>query len=383
MVAPSLFTYAPADPALVREARRRLTRGIEGARGEQVVVDPSGHLVGLPGLNPLARVCTTPRRPDVVARLDDGSLAAVVASDHPDLDGTLDRAEQQRPIAHYVALALGRDPVSAVRRRAEQIGVGLYVAGQPAPLALPARDVAPPMAAQLNDALDAVAAAAPARQFHYNIPTHSLVWTLAVHPETPTTVNDARGRLSDYPVSEPRGLSGAILLGLVVRSHDELLLTDLGRSVRETLGSVPAWARTHADVKASGRRLIDIHPDAVSVARRALAELPAARFVSDTLTDAGGEASARDLITLATQRDPVFGPALFLNPDAVASLSRPNGTVDAHAAEGHHVRVRVAKQFKSLLLHLGVLAPGPLAAVQGGTLDLDRTVWTLDRPLAA
>ena len=380
MVDAPLFADAPADPAIVQAAREHLARrGLDGHRGRGVV-DPAGHLVGVSGLQPLARVRPVPRRPDVVARLADGSLAAVVASSNPALDDALERAIEQRPIAHYVAIALGKAPRPEVRRRAEQDGIGVLVVGDRDLAVRPHRSPVAPSAA-LDQALDAVAAATVAHQFHYNVPTHFLAWLLALDPDGETTAEQARQRLDGYPVTASAGAAGAERLGLLLRHRGTLSLTPRGREVRAALPSVRSWARVHEAVSGDGPRLASVAPDVAAAMRLALADLPVVAFVVVALAELGGSASLRDLVAHSVRRDPVFGPALFLRPEGVAALTCPDGSVAVFEAEGAHVAERPTYQFKSLLQHVGVLAPGPIRSRTSGVLDLDRTVWTLDQGL--
>lgn len=378
-----LFVDAPADPALLQAVRDRIRhRGLDGHRGRSVV-DPAGHLVGIPGLQPLARVRPVRERPDVVARLAGGSLAAVVASSNPGLDDSLGRAIAQRPVAHYVALALGKRPAPDLCRRAEQEGVGIVVAEDRDPAVPPQRTTADD-AGTLNRALDAVSAATVAHQFHYNVPTNFLAWVLGVDVEGETPVEEARRRIKDYSVRQgSAGIRGAELLGLLRRQGGTLTLTPHGRAVRMVLPSVRSWSRLHETVKGDGPRLAEAAPDVASAVRNAIADVPAARFVVSALLDLGGTASLRDLVAHSVEHDPVFGLALFLKPEGVAALTRPDGTVAADEADGPHVAERPTFQFKSLLQHLGVLAPGPIRSRSGGILDLDRTVWALDMGLPA
>ena len=378
-----LFAGAPADPAVVQHARRNLAaHGVDDHRAVEILADPATHLVGLRGLQPFARVRLDPQRPDLVARLDDGSFAAVVASSDPSLDDSLDRAQAQQSVAHYVVLALGRPPPEHVQQRAEQAGVGIVVAVERNPVVPASRGLAPD-AYVLQNALEEVQAAAVAQQFHYNVPTHFVAWTLAVDPYRGASVKDARAALGSYPM--PSGwtaaLRGAILLHLVTRQGDHLSLTEVGREVRRATPPLGDWACLHAGVKATGPRLADLQPDAAAAARCALATLPAARFVSDALAGVGGRATTRDLVAHCTRLNPVLGPALFLRSGGIAALSQPDGTVDAARAAGDHVKDRVATQFKSLLTHFGVLAPGRVKAVRNGQLDLDRSIWEIDSPL--
>lgn len=373
-----LFAASPADPAVLQAVRAQIARrGVDGHRGRSVV-DPAGHLVGVPGLQPLARLLPVRDRPDLVACLADGSLAAVVASSNPDLDDSLDRALSQRSVAHYVALALGAAPSPGLRRRAEDGGVGVLVSGDRDPAA-PAVRAEAPSAHVLRRALQSVDAAAAAHQLHYNVPTNVLAWLLCVDPEGETAAEEARARMEGYPVTGSAGVTGAVALGLIRRRKRALSLTPSGRTVRAVLPSLRSWSKVHKAVKGSGLRLVDVSPTVAAAVRGAIADVPSVAFVVALLHDLGGTASLRDLVAKGVRRDPVFGPALFLRSEGTAALTRPDGSVAAHEADGSHVADRPTYQFKSSLQHLGVLAPGPIRSRTNGVLDLDRTVWTLDR----
>lgn len=325
--------------------------------------------------------------PDLVGQLSDGATVfAVEAKGDRDLLKGLTQAEMYQNGFHYAFLgadeaALGHSLVSLARRKnVGIITVGTEVRVTHFPEArAPMRDAFDSIARQM----DSVIQVSRGKTFHYNIPTHYLVWAIALRPGVTYSLECARDQLGDYPM--PRqwrsALSGGEKLGLVRIRGDEVKLTAVGNAAKDILPASPkAWAEVHrkAGARGGGVPLAQFQPQSAALLRLLLLQDRIVRLVIEGLrTFPNRSASFDELAVACDQLDHASAPIFFLKPEAVIELSDATGRIDWKTAKGGHYRSSTFYQYKSVLKHAGILKPGSLGGSTAKGYDPSEDTWAL------
>mgnify|MGYP001057925849 CR=1 FL=1 len=325
--------------------------------------------------------------PDLVGQLSDGAtIFAVEAKGDSDLLKGLAQAEMYQNGFHYAFLAadetaLGGSLVSfAKRKNVGIIAVSSGVRVMHLPEArMPMRDAFTSIARQM----DSVIQVSRGKTFHYNIPTHYLVWAIALRPGVTYSLDSARDELGDYPMPNQwrSALSGAQKLSLVSIRGAEVRLTAVGSAARDILpDSLKAWAHVHrkAGARGGGIPLAQFQPQSAALLRLLLLQDRIVRLVVEGLRTFPDKSASFDKLALACdQLDHASAPIFFLKPEAVSLLSDDTGRVEWKSAKGEHYRSSTFYQYKSVLKHAGILAPTTLGGATAKGYDPLQDIWAL------
>jgi hypothetical protein len=325
--------------------------------------------------------------PDLVAALSDGeSLIAVEAKGSDDIVRGLGQASLYRAGFHYSFLAasagsLGNALVDAARRQ----NIGVIAVGDTTSLvylptpALPDRAALRFVASQL----DTAAEVRTGGTFSFNLPTHYLVWAVVMEPGRNYELAELPDTLGNYPIPRKDGwldaLAGARKLGLVRRQGNTAALTDIGGAAKAILpDSLETWSTIHTQA-ARGATLVDLQPTAGALLRLLLLRDSFTNLIVAGLRSAGGTAHFGQLAIICDQIDHARAPILFLKEEAIATLTDAQGGILWHVARGEDYRSQVFFQYKSILKHAGLLAPGRLGGSSTKGYDPTADVWQLRR----
>jgi hypothetical protein len=214
--------------------------------------------------------------PDLVGQLNDGeTIFAIEAKGDTDLLKGLAQAEMYQSGFHYAFLAadagaLGTSLVEFARRK--DIGV-IAVSDE---VAIPYFPVARmPLRVPFQSILRQIATVIQVSQgetFHFNIPTHYLVWPIALAPNVAYFLDAVLVELKGYPMPAEwrQALSGAQKLGLVRLLGNSVQLTTVGSAIKAILpSSVEEWTQVHKQVGTRGHSvpLVQCQPQAAAVLR--------------------------------------------------------------------------------------------------------------------
>ena len=206
----------------------------------RLYTDAYSALLGYPALAPFQRFTLDMgdfvMYPDLVGQLGDGeTIFAIEAKGETDLLKGLIQAEMYQTGFHLAFLAadsavLGTRLVEfAMRKSIGVIAVGTSVAITHLPQPhMPTRDAYQFVARQMDSVIQISAGQA----FHYNIPTHYLVWAIAFEPGVTYPFTTIKGLLTGYPLPKEwrSALAGAQRLGLVQIGGNQVRLTPTGRT---------------------------------------------------------------------------------------------------------------------------------------------------------
>jgi hypothetical protein len=325
--------------------------------------------------------------PDLVGQLSDGAtLFAVEAKGDRDLLKGLTQAEMYQNGFHYTFIAadqasLGRSLISFAKRK----NVGVIAAGDKVKIThfpearMPMRDAFQSIARQM----DSVIQVSRGKTFHYNIPTHYLVWAIALRSDVTYSLDSVRDELVDYPMPKQwrSALSGAQKLNLVRIRGDEVRLTAVGDAAKDILpASIGEWTQVHRKVGARGGGipLAQYQPQSAALLRLLLLQDRIVRLVVEALRAFPDKSARFDELALACdQLDHASAPIFFLKPEAASVLSDDKGKIDWKSAKGEHYRSSTFYQYKSILKHAGILKPTTLGGSTAKGYDPSQDMWKL------
>jgi len=325
--------------------------------------------------------------PDLVGQLSDGeSLFAIEAKGDSDLVKGLAQAEMYQIGFHYVFLAadakvLGNSLLSFAKRK----NIGVIAVSDAVTIAhlpeaqMPLRDASKFVALQMESVIQIWQRPA----FHFNVPTHYLVWAIALQPRLAYSLKSVRDELANYPMPKEwrSALAVAQWFGLVRILGDEVQLTVVGNAVKEILpASIDEWTQVHKIIGARGQSipLVQYQPRAAAILRLLLLQDPIVRLVIEGLQMfSDGSASFNDLAIACDQLDHARAPIFFLNPEAVAQLMDDKGKIRWQSAKSQHYRSSTFYQYKSVLRHAGVLRFTKLGGGSTKTYNPSEDIWAL------
>ena len=276
--------------------------------------------------------------PDLVAQLNDGEmLLAVEGKGESGILNGLFQAEMYQVATQLSFLAAPANCLNdSLIQIAKSKGVGvLAVTDDVQPLHVPeARTPIHSQYRSLMRQMESIAYVSEGGTFNYNIPTHYLLWSIALESRQ---VYDLEG-LSDLVVAYPvpkdlmASLKGASKLGLVSISGRKIGLTDAGLAIKKLLPDcLGEWASIHSRVSARGKRprLCDIHPQSGAVLRLLLLQDPIVRILVDGLRRFPGQSATFDDLAVACDAiDHARAPIFFLKPESAVRLTTPQCRLD-------------------------------------------------------
>jgi len=198
--------------------------------------------------------------------------------------------------------------------------------------------------------------------FHYNLPTHYLVWAIALrrgHWHTPAELKDSITAYS-MPKNWKPALPGAQKLGIVRIDGKEARLTTTGEAVQDILDTtVEEWTDVHA----------------AAVLRLLLMRSPMTRLVVAGLRKRhDGRAPLSQLAHACSTLDYGRAMVLFFIPERLEPITDNRGRIEWDRLRPEHYRPTTSYQYKSILKHAGIIEDTGLG---GSGVAPEDDVWVL------
>jgi len=364
-------------------------RGILGAPVSRLFTDPHPTLLGLTELKPFQRFAVGwgdgVVHPDLLGQHTDGdSLLAIEAKGlGANLLTGLGQAEVyqrgvQRSFLAAPSTMLHADLVEVAKAR----GIGLLgVAEHVHEIHVPAerRPFNSEYQALRADIGDA-AWVTESGTYSFNVPTHYLVWLIALDGVGEICHRDALRRLDGYPIPKDwrAAMRGAQKLQLMRVTPNGCQLTEFGLALRRLLpSSILEWTSIHHRL-AVQRTLVDECPSAAFGLRLMLLMDPVVRLVLEGLRGLSAEGvDFRVLAMRCSEIDSRRSAIFFLKPESAANWLSPAGSVPWELVPGSDFRSTTFYQYKSVLKHAGLLAPTRLGAASARKYEPSNDIWRL------
>jgi hypothetical protein len=304
--------------------------------------------------------------PDLVALEADGeTLVAVEAkgSGHRDAFIGMTQAELYEIAFHRTYLAADATSIGErLTAFARLKNVGLFAIGdsvrvlhEPEPR-LPVRDAHRAIIRQL-DITDEVA---DRLAFTYNLPTHYLVWAIALDVGQTYSRDEARAAVATYPLPDDleSALRGARSLGILRSSLQAIALSETGAAIKLLLPTTLAeWANIHRRASTGERAALSVLcPPAGAALRLLLLRHATVGLLIEGLKSLGGSGFLTDLALACDRLDHTLAPVVFLTPAGLVDAQDDRGRIDWHAAGPGIWRIATGFQLKSVLRG-GMLSP--------------------------
>lgn len=376
------------EPDVIQRVHRfLLTRGIDGRPTPRLFTDPHPTLIGIDRLRPFQRfridLGDFVVHPDLLGQEDgEGSLIAVEAKGRDDLLKGLGQAELYQHGVQRSFLAAHASAWSPVLLDlARSKGVGALRVEEDVQVLY-----APPARRPLNHLYNALlsdlgCAQSAASTYAYNLPTHYLVWAIAVPAGGPAGADTVLTRLAGYPMPQNwrDAARGAQKLGLIRLSGDGFELTDAGGAMRDLMpAAISDWAAIHQQAarRGSTQVMADLHPASAAGLRLLLLQDPLVRLVLEGLDRLGAPGgSFRELALACSQVDRRRASIFFLKPEAAAEWVQRDGHTPWAEVPGEAFRSTTFFQHKSILKHAGLLMPTALGGASARGYDPGADHW--------
>jgi hypothetical protein len=325
--------------------------------------------------------------PDLVGQLGDGeTVFAIEGKGETDLLKGIAQAEMYQDGFHcsFIAAdanALGTRLVELARNK--EIGV-IAVADEVRLVELP--KVRMPLREKFHliaRQLESIIQIGNQNVFQYNIPTHYLVWVIALEANREYRMKDLHDHLGDYPMPKDMrsALKSAAKLGLVIISGRTVRLSPIGEATKTILqADLKDWTEVHRTVGArgSGIPLVQVRPNAAAILKILLLQDPLVQLMIEGLRSTPDQtATFAGLATICDKLDPVRARVFFLKPESVERLMNDRGRIDWNLAEGRDYRSTTFYQYKSILKHAGILSWTKLGGASALSYDPHRDIWEL------
>jgi hypothetical protein len=378
------------EPEVVRRVHKHLRQhGILGAPVARLFTDPHPTLLGLSELKPFQRFGVGwgngVVHPDLLGQHVDGdSLLAIEAKGlGANLLTGLGQAEvYQRGVQRSFLAAPTAMLHADVVEQAKARGIGLLGVAEQVheiyvpPERRPFNSEYRALRADIGDA----AWVSESGTFSFNVPTHYLVWLIALDGAEEISLAEALQRLVGYAIPKDwrAAMRGAQKLQLMRVSPNGCQLTEFGLALRRLLpSSIQEWTGIHQRLTEK-RNLVDECPPAATGLRLMLLMDPVVRLVLEALRGMSAEgvdfrALARRCGEIDSRRSAIF----FLKPESAANWLSPAGSVPWELVPGTDFRSTTFYQYKSVLKHAGLLAPTRLGAASARDYDPSKDVWRL------
>ena len=350
----------------------------------RLYTDAHGTLVGLADLKPFQRFSLDLGdrvvHPDLVGQFADGeTLLAVEGKGDRGLTKGLAQAQQYQEAFHLSFLAADAAAIgSSVERFARRQNLGLLGVSDEVRVLHAPRPRQPwkrPWQS-IRSQMALAGEVAGHNTFLYNLPTHYLVWPVALQPGQRYTASQLRSRVVDYPMPQKwtAALRGAQKLGLVRKDGEEAYLTTTGEAVRAILDtSVGDWAAVHGAAKRAP--LAQCAPRAAGVLRLLLMRSPMTQLLVEALRGIiGGRATLDQLAQKCSELDHGRAIVLFFIPERLDPLTDSRGRIVWNRVSGDAYRPTTSFQYKSMLKHAGIIQDTGLG---GSNVAPEDDVWVL------
>ena len=322
--------------------------------------------------------------PDLVGQLGDGeTIFAVEAKGENDLLKGIGQAELYQHGFHCSFIAADSKALGTrYIEYAQDKGIGIItVSDQVSIIDLPKIRMPFRNTFQfISEQMESVHQISGSNVFAYNIPTHYLVWTIALNPKKNYALNNLPKTLKKYPI--PKGwketLNGAIKLGLINKSGNITRLSYIGEAVKEILQTdLEKWSKVHKIAK-KGVPLIQIKPQAAAILKILLLQNPLVRLMVEGLRSTpDNSASFAKLAIICSKLDYTRAQVFFLKPESVERLMDNKGRIYWEQAKGEDYRSKTFYQYKSILRHAGILSWNKLGGSTSVGYDPNLDIWEL------
>lgn len=325
--------------------------------------------------------------PDLVGQLGDGeTIFAVEGKGETDLLKGIAQAEMYQLGFHCAFIAADADALGTrLVEYARDKEIGVILVSDEARLIelpkirMPLRDNFHFVARQLESTIQI----GVKNVFTYNIPTHYLVWAVVLEPKQEYSVNNLPNQLLNYPIPSDwrSALRGAEKLGLVKISGRTVQLSQLGEAAKAILQTdLQDWTEVHQIVGARGTGipLVQVKPQAAAILRILLLQDPLVQLMIEGLKLASNNsATFAELAIICDKLDPARTQIFFLKPESVEMLMDSKGRISWNLATGQDYRSTTFYQYKSVLIHAGILNRTKLGGVTAMNYEPSRDIWEL------
>jgi hypothetical protein len=193
------------------------------------------------------------------------------------------------------------------------------------------------------------------------LPTHYLVWVIALAVGRTYTRTEARAAIEAYPLPGDleATLRGARSLGILRGSHDSIELTETGAAIKVLLPStLQDRAQIHERATKGERAALSVLcPPAAAALRLLLLRHATVNLLIEGLKSVGGTGSLADLAQACDRLDHELAPVVFLTPTGLAGAQDDRGRIDWNVVGQGVWRTTTGFQLKSVLRHAGILSP--------------------------
>lgn len=305
--------------------------------------------------------------PDLVALEADGeTLLAIEAkgSGYRDAFTGLTQAELYQVAFHrtYLAADAGSIP-ERLKAFARLKNVGLLAVGDTVQVVyepdarLPLREAHRAIVRQL----DITGEVADRLAFTYNLPTHYLVWAIALAVGRTYTRTEAKAATDAYPLPGDleATLRGARSLGILRGSPDGVELSETGAAIKVLLPkALSDWADIHQRASKGQRTALSLLcPPAAAALRLLLLRHATINLLLEGLKSLGGSGSLAELARACDRLDHELAPVIFLTPVGLAAAQDERGHINWNVAGPGVWRPTTGFQLESVLRHAGILNP--------------------------
>ncbi|MDJ0797063.1 MAG: hypothetical protein QNJ51_09545 [Calothrix sp. MO_167.B12] len=326
--------------------------------------------------------------PDIVGQLDDGeTIFAVEAKGDDDLLKGLAQAEIYQNGFHYSFLAAnasawGTSLIKFARRKnigvitvSDVVRILFYPEAK-----MPLRHAFKFISLQMESVIQVT----KGHTFYFNVPTHYLVWSIILESDVSYSFDNLPRLLRGYPMPKDwnQALTGAQKLGIVRILGKLVELTPIGSAVKVLLPTnIETWAEVHKQVKlrsTNGVALVNCQPQAAAALRILLLQNPITRLVIEGLHKFESHtANFADLAQVCDQIDHARAPIFFLEPKAAALLVDNKGKINWGQIKSEDYRSTMFQQYKSILIHAGILKNTKLGGTTAKNYDPQEDIWEL------
>lgn len=329
--------------------------------------------------------------PDIVGQLDDGeTIFAIEAKGGKDLLKGLIQAEMYQTGFHYSFLAAeatawGNRLIDFARQKnigvitvSEKVNIVYFPEAR-----MPLRQSFKLISTQM----ESVIKVSKGQTFYFNVPTHYLVWSIILKPGSLYEIRQLPSQLSGYPIPEGEtsmagALAGAQKLGIVNKSGGLVELTPIGAAIKVLLPTkIDDWTQVHNQVTTRGRSgitLADCQPQAAAALRIILLQDSMTRLVIEGLQEfPTRSANFAELAVACDRLDHIRTPVFFLKPEATVELTDKNGRINWKQAQGENYRSTGFQQYKSILIHSGILNNTKLGGTTAKEYKPTQDIWEL------
>ena len=325
--------------------------------------------------------------PDMVGTFDDGeTIFAVEAKGSEDLTKGLGQVQYYQQATHAAFLCADKNAIApGLVSMARRLNIGLLAVSSSVEVFHEPQLHAPiyEYYKGIRSQLDSANTVSGVQAFQFNLPTHYLVWSIALQPGQIYTRNSLStlDGYSPLPQDYKAALSGAARLGLVSVQGDDIRLTDMGVVAKQLLPKdLQQWTRIHKMIASRRNRttLASASPESAAVLRLLLLQEPAVTMLIEGLELLDRKKGS--FLELAKKCDAVNharAQVFFFQPKALNTILDTSGQIHWAEVRPEHYRSRMFFQFKSILKHAGIIAPHALggASVRGFKPCTD--IWEL------